>query len=224
MSALRTALLTGGTRGIGASIAALLRRQGTEVVAPTRAEMDLAQPASIERFLAGISPRHFDLLINNAGVNNIGNLEDVDAAGWRLMYQVNLAAPFRLLQAVVPAMKAAGWGRIVNISSIWSLVAREKRATYATMKAGLNGLTRAAAVELGPSGILVNAVCPGYVATELTRQNNTPAELERIAAGIPLRRLAEPAEVARLVAFLCSADNTYITGQLLVIDGGYTCI
>jgi 3-oxoacyl-[acyl-carrier protein] reductase len=219
----RTALLTGAARGIGAAIAAALTECGIRIVSPSRQELDLADPASVDRFIAANSVVPVDILVNNAGINVIKPLEKIDDAVWDAMFQVDLRAPFQLLRAFAPQMKARGWGRVVNLSSVFSLVSRERRIAYTTMKSGLNGLTRAAAVELGPYGVLVNAVCPGYVETALTRENNSPAELEEIRATIPLRRLAQPAEIARFVAFLCSDDNTYITGQMLAIDGGFTC-
>lgn len=127
------------------------------------------------------------------------------------------------MQAVVPGMRSRAWGRVVNISSIYALVTRERRASYSSTKAAVLGLTRAAAVELAPFGILVNAVCPGFVETALTRQNNTAEELADIAASVPLGRLAEPQDIASVVAFLCSEENRYMTGQALVVDGGFTC-
>lgn len=219
----RTALLTGASRGIGAAIAAALTERGIRILSPSRQELDLSDPASVDRFIAANSVVPVDILVNNAGINLIKPLEAIDDAVWDAMFQVDLRAPFQLLRAFAPPMKARGWGRVVNLSSVFSLVSRERRISYTTMKSGLNGLTRAAAVELGPYGVLVNAVCPGYVETALTRQNNSPADLEHIRATIPLRRLAQPAEIARFVAFLCSDDNTYITGQMLAIDGGFTC-
>ena len=111
----------------------------------------------------------------------------------------------------------------MNISSIWSGVAKPQRFVYATTKSGINGMTRAAAVELAPAGVLVNAVAPGFVNTELTRQNNSPEALQQIAATIPAGRLAEPREIAELVAFLCSRRNSYLTGQTIFADGGFTC-
>jgi NAD(P)-dependent dehydrogenase (short-subunit alcohol dehydrogenase family) len=224
MNTMRTAVITGASRGIGACTAEQLKRQGFRVLCPTRNELDLASNESIEHFVTTHKTEHVDILVNNAGINILNSVEQINPADWQTMFQVNLNAPFRLIQAFAPCMKAAKWGRIVNVSSIWSMITREKRGAYSAMKAGLNGLTRTAAVELGPNGILVNAVCPGYVATDLTRQNNSPADLAQIAATIPLRRLAEPEEIASLVGFLCSEQNSYITGQTLIIDGGFTCV
>lgn len=223
MSKQRTALVTGASRSIGKAITELLVSRGVDVLAPLRQELDLADRNSIDRFIAGMADRTVDILVNNAGINILGRLESVTPEVWMEMSQVDLWAPFRLTQAFAPKMRVARWGRIVNISSILGLVTRERRAVYSTMKSGLNGLTRSAAVELGPDGILVNAVCPGYVETELTRQNNSIDELQCIADRIPLRRLATPEEIARCVAFLCSDENTYITGQTIVVDGGFIC-
>lgn len=220
----RVALLTGGARGIGAAIRVELEAQGVEVIAPSKSDLDLESPASIDSYFAGPGQRPFDILVNNAGINVLNAIEGIDSATWHQMVQVDLSAPLRLIQQVVPAMKAARYGRIVNVSSIFSLVTRERRGAYSAVKSGLNGLTRTAAVEFGPYGILVNAVCPGYVATELTTKNNSPQELLRIAETIPLKRLAEPNEIARLVAFLCSEQNSYLTGQTVAVDGGFLCV
>jgi 3-oxoacyl-[acyl-carrier protein] reductase len=223
MALRRTALVTGARRGIGATIAARLARDGFNVLAPTRQELDLARPEAIDRFIEQRQADGVDVLVNNAGINVLQPLEQVDDATWATVVQVNVRAPFRLIQGFAGGMKSRGWGRIVNMSSIFSLVTKESRSSYTTVKSALNGLTRTAAVELGRHGILVNAVCPGYVDTDLTRQNNSPADLERIRATIPVGRLAKPEEIAAFVAFLCSEENTYITGQTLVIDGGFTC-
>ena len=222
----RTALVTGGARGIGAAIAAALTDRGLRVLTPTRQELDLADSSSVERFVSRHqeSGEHVDILVNNAGINFINPIERISQEMWLQTFQVNLHSPFRLVQALAPAMKTQNWGRIINISSVFSTVTKEHRAVYSTVKSGLNGLTRTLAVELGPSNVLVNSVGPGYVETELTRQNNSPEDIQRIAGNIPLRRLAQPGEIARFVAFLCSDENTYITGQLLLIDGGFTCL
>jgi len=219
----RTALVTGAARGIGAAIAARLERDGVAVLRPTRAELDLASPESIDRWLASHAQHAVDILVNNAGINVLQGLEEVDDATWQKVVQVNLRAPFRLIQGFAKGMKERHWGRIVNISTVFSIVTKARRSSYTTVKSGLNGLTRTSAVELGPFGILVNALCPGYIDTDLTRQNNSPADLERIRASIPLERLARPEEMAEVVAFLVSEANSYVTGQLIVADGGFSC-
>jgi len=218
----RTALVTGAARGIGAAIAGALRAQGADVLTPSRAEMDLADAASLASWLE----RHgggIDIVVNNAGINVLNDIEAITPEDWQQMVQINLTAPLQVIQGVTPGMKRRSWGRIVNISSIFGVVTRERRGAYSMVKSGLNGLSRTAAVEFAPHGILVNSVCPGYVATDLTRQNNSPADLEKIAASIPAGRLAEPDEIARFVAWLCSDANSYLTGQTLLVDGGFTC-
>lgn len=222
----RRALVTGGRRGIGAAIVAEFERRGISVLAPRREELDLSDPTAVARYVtargAGLEP--VDILVNNAGINLINALEDIAPESWQTMLQVNLTAPFRLAQAVTPGMRKRRWGRIVNLSSIFGIVTRQQRAAYSATKSALAGLTRTMAVEFGCDNVLVNCVAPGYVETELTRQNNSPADLEKIAATIPMGRLAQPEEIAKLVAFLCGDDNTYITGQVLVADGGFTCL
>jgi 3-oxoacyl-[acyl-carrier protein] reductase len=223
------ALVTGGSRGIGAAIVRALREDGIDVVAPGREELDLSKPDSIDAFLSlyargtGGASGPIDILVNNAGINVINALEAIRPEDWSAMVQINLTAPMRLAQGLAPGMKAAGWGRIVNLSSVFSQVTKEKRAAYSATKSGLNGLTRTLAVELAPHSILVNAVGPGYVNTELTKQNNSPSDIAKITETIPAGRLAEPVEIARLVAFLCSESNTYLTGQTLIADGGFSC-
>jgi NAD(P)-dependent dehydrogenase (short-subunit alcohol dehydrogenase family) len=222
----RTALVTGGSRGIGAAIVDELRASGIQVLAPTRQVLDLSDANSIEQYIQSLvdEERSIDILVNNAGINFVNPLEKISSDIWQAMLQVNVTAPLRLTQAIAPQMGRRAWGRIVNISSIFGIVTRAHRAAYSTTKAGLAGLTRTLAVELGCDNVLVNCVAPGYVGTELTRQNNSDEELERIAETIPLGRLAEPSEIAKFVAFLCSEENTYITGQVLVADGGFTCL
>ena len=220
---MRKALVTGASRGIGGAIAETLRGAGLEVYAPPRSELDLFEAASVDRFVEAHRDGGISVLINNAGINPIEALEEISAENWARTLQINLNAPFRLIQGLCPGMKAGGWGRIVNISSIWAVVSKEKRVSYSSAKSALTGLTRTSAVELAPHGVLVNAVCPGFVETELTRANNPPEALETIRQAIPLGRLAQPKEIAQLVAFLCSEQNTYITGQSIVIDGGFVC-
>jgi NAD(P)-dependent dehydrogenase (short-subunit alcohol dehydrogenase family) len=218
------ALVTGGSRGLGAAIARELERRGMEVLAPPREQLDLADPASIESFIGSHAPTRIDVLVNNAGINHIRALDKLTSAEWQQMLQVNLTATLALIQGFAPGMRARGWGRIVNVSSILSLVGRSHRVAYSATKAALNGLTRTCAVELAPDNVLVNAICPGYVETEMTTRNNPPEEIEKIKAAIPLGRLARPEEIARVAGFLCSDENSYCTGQMIVADGGFTAI
>jgi NAD(P)-dependent dehydrogenase (short-subunit alcohol dehydrogenase family) len=217
-----TALITGASRGIGAAIAARLQGEGIRVFSPLSNELDLSSSVSIDRYVSTLT-QPIDILINNAGINRLGSIDEISSADFEDVIQINFLGHFRLTQGLVKGMKARRYGRIVNISSIWSLVSRERRMAYSATKAAINGLTRAQALELAPYNILVNALAPGYVNTDLTKKNNTSAELEAIAMQIPLGRLAEPSEIAECVAFLCSPKNSYITGQVIAIDGGYLC-
>ena len=219
----KTALVTGASRGIGASIAAELEAAGFRVLKPTRDELDLADPQSVEAWVASNHALEVDVLINNAGINILNALPDIAAADWHKMVQVNINSSFRLVQALAPGMVARNWGRILNVSTIFSLVTKERRAAYSMTKAALNALTRSAAVEFGAGNVLVNSLAPGYVNTALTRQNNSPEAIAALAQAIPMRRLAEPVELARVAAFLVSPLNTYLTGQVVVVDGGFTC-
>jgi 3-oxoacyl-[acyl-carrier protein] reductase len=223
MNQKRKACVTGGSRGIGEAIARELRQRGFEVWAPDRAELDLNDPISVARFIKAHPVAGVDVLVNNAGINILKALPELDSASWSQMQQVNLTAPLCLIQWAAPFMRGQKWGRILNISSIFSLVAKEKRAAYSMTKAAINSLTRTTAVEFGPDGILANSLCPGYVNTEMTAKNNSPADLEKIMGSIPLRRLATPDELARVAGFLCSEENSYLTGQTVVADGGFTC-
>jgi 3-oxoacyl-[acyl-carrier protein] reductase len=165
-----------------------------------------------------------DILVNNAGINYLAALEEITPDTMEAMVQVNLTAPLRLIKGLVPAMKKNRYGRIVNLSSIFGIVSKERRLLYTTTKSALIGMTKTLALELGGHNILVNCIAPGYVLTELTRQNNSPEEIDRISATIPMKRMAEPSEIAEVIAFLCSDKNTYITGQTIVVDGGFTCM
>ncbi len=216
------ALVTGASRGIGAAIVKKMRAAGINVLTPSRQQLDLSSNASIDAFLSGLDVP-VDILVNNAGINIIEPVMGVSDRNIEQTLQVNLVAPLRLIRGIIPNMVQRRFGRIVNISSQWSVVAKAGRATYAMSKTGLNGLTRTLALESAPYGILVNAVAPGYTNTELTKINNTADQIEEIKKLIPLSRLAEPDEIAEIVYFLCSEANSYITGQVIVADGGFSC-
>ncbi len=216
------ALVTGGSRGIGRAIVDALRARGMVVHAPGRDRLDLADSTSIKRWCDGASDFAIDILINNAGINELRSMSELDDAAWAAMEQINLRAPLALMRAHLPGMQSRGWGRVVNIASIWAHVAKERRGGYAATKAAIIAATQVAALEYAAHGVLVNAISPGFTATELTRKNNSPMELQAICAKIPIGRLAEPTEIANAVAWLASEENSYITGQTILVDGGYT--
>ena len=219
---MKTVLVIGGSRGIGKAIASKFEEQGYRVVAPGHKELDLGSIESVDAFIDAHRQDFFDVIVNNAGINEINLLEDITDDQLDRMMQINLLSPIRLLRGLIGPMKVHGYGRIVNIGSIWAVVSREGRLVYSATKNALHGVTNTLALELGPYNILVNTVCPGYVLTELTRQNNTQEEIEKISQTLPLRRMADPQEIAEFVFFLGSEKNTFITGQKIAIDGGFT--
>ncbi len=216
-------LVTGGSRGIGRAIADRFRQSGHDVTTPARADLDLAEMQQVVDYCKTGSLVDFDVLINNAGENEPLALQQIKGPEFQRILAVNVTAPFMLARFLGVAMAEKGWGRIVNIGSVYGLVSRERRSMYSTTKSALNGMTRALAVELGPRNVLVNTLCPGFVDTDLTRQNNTEAEIAKLCESVPLRRLADPREIAETVFFLGSEFNSYITGQAIVIDGGFVC-
>jgi 3-oxoacyl-[acyl-carrier protein] reductase len=219
----RTVLVTGAARGIGKAISEKFAQAGYEVLAPSRTELDLSSDASVDNYLKRLEGL-VDVIINNAGINRLGELSEAKDNDIEDTLRIDLISPLRLIRGIIPAMANQGYGRIVNISSIWGEVSKPGRGVYSIAKSGLNALTRSLAVELANNNILVNSVSPGFVDTELTRQNNTPQQIETIRAQIPLGRLAGVKEIAEIVFFLGSDLNTYITGQNVIIDGGYTCL
>lgn len=218
---MRKVLVTGASRGIGAAIAEIFKVHGYEVSAPSHQELDLSDEKSIEKFIQSHQDVTYDVIINNAGINDINEIENVKDIEIDQMIAINLTAPIKLLRGFVGNMKQAQYGRIVNIGSIWGVVSKEGRCVYSATQNGIHGVTNTLAVELAKYNILVNTVCPGFTLTELTKKNNTAEEIKKISDEIPMGRMAEPKEIAQVVYFLCSDDNTYLTGQKITVDGGY---
>ena len=218
----RTVFLTGASRGIGKAIFKLLQKEKYKIIAPMRQELDLSKPISIKHLIEINKKAEIDILINNAGINFPQWIDELEDENINQHIQINLVSAIKLIRAFVPQMKKQKWGRIVNISSIFGIVARGKQTMYSATKHAINGVTKALALELGPYNILVNSVCPGFTKTDLVMRN-PPEKIADLAKDVPLGRLAEPEEIANLVSFLISDKNTYITGTSVVIDGGFTC-
>ncbi|MBI4503565.1 MAG: SDR family oxidoreductase [Gemmatimonadetes bacterium] len=237
----RVAIVTGAARGLGHAIAARLLDRGASVAIhvhdPAKADaaaaslgsevLAIAGDLTDEEVIAAIVARtlirfgKIDILINNAALALPTRFEQITPTEWRRAVEVNLTAPYLLTQAALPGMKSQHYGRIVNVSSTAGRsVSTLGGAHYTATKAGLLGLTRAAAKELGKYGITVNAVCPGMINTELTRETATPDQLQRIVDGFPIPRLGTRLEVADLVCFAASERAGYITGASLDINGG----
>ncbi len=239
----RVALVTGSTRGIGRAIAEVLAAAGASVAMTgrdeTRAqaaaeEVASATGATVRGYACDVGEmaqctalveaveRHFgtlDILVNNAGLtrdNLIMRLKDED---WDLVINANLRGAFATCRAASRGMMKRRYGRIVNLASVVGLMGNKGQTNYAASKAGLIGLTKSLARELGSRGVLANVVAPGYIETDMTAA--MPAEAKAgLASGIPLERLGTPSDIASMVAFLVSEHASYITGQVLVVDGG----
>jgi 3-oxoacyl-[acyl-carrier protein] reductase len=226
----RVALVTGTAHGIGAAIAEGLAADGATVHGVDRDTLDVSDAAAVRRFVERVG--RIDVLVNNAGgvCGQVGRpIEEVSDEDWRVVVDANLTSTFVCTRAVAPAMKAAGWGRIVNISSgAGRTVSLTGIQAYASAKAGQIGLTRQTAHELGPFGITVNCIAPGFIrsnpATERQWESYGPDGQRALLDGIALRRLGRPEDIANGVRFLVSARAAWITGQTIGIDGGHTLL
>ena len=216
------ALITGSSRGIGKAIKTFFEEKGIFVYAPSRSEMDLRSNASIRRYISSIED--VDILINCAGINDLASISEMTDEKLQETLQINTISQAILIQSVSEGMKKKGFGRIVNFASIWCDFSKERRIMYSISKAAVKGLTTSSAVELSKFNILTNAIAPGFVNTEMTSKNNTEEQIEKLAQSLPIKRLAQPEEIAKFVYFLASEDNSFITGQTIFIDGGFSCV
>lgn len=231
-----TVLVTGASRGIGRAVATRLMADGLDVVnfdiaAPealaqkeTFVQVDLADEAALRDALARtVAARPITRLVNNAGIVRPAGIDAATSADLQAVMAVNLAAAMACVQALLPAMRGARFGRIVNISSRAAL-GKGERIAYAASKAAVHGFTRTLALELGADGITANAIGPGPIATELFERVNPPGApaTQRILDTIPVRRMGQPEEVAHLVASLLDARAGFTTGQVVYVCGGMT--
>jgi 3-oxoacyl-[acyl-carrier protein] reductase len=239
----RVAIVTGSSSGIGRAVAAELLARGMSVVVTSRSPeraataaaelgdralgvaVELTDPdgpgALVDRTLGELG--RLDVLVNNAGAGQVADSETLDPAEWQRIIDLDLTAPFRCAQAAARSMLAAGRGVIVNISSLTGHIGLARRAAYTAAKHGLEGLTKTLGVEWAGRGVRVVSVSPAYVATELLAGTSKAGgfTLDDVAGRTPMRRLAEPEEVARVVAFLVSDDASFVTGSTVAVDGGW---
>jgi NAD(P)-dependent dehydrogenase (short-subunit alcohol dehydrogenase family) len=240
----KLALVTGGARGIGAAIADTFVRSGAQVISVDRSmpdalradivdlSCDVSDEASVADTFGSVAADYgrLDILVNNAGIQRVGATEKMTAEVWDAVVDTDLRGVFLCSAAAIPLMRTAGGGAIVSISSVAALQGLPGRAPYSAAKAGLLGLTRSLAVELALSGIRVNAVAPGHTRSALfssgfAAQGNAaiaPKSDQWMIERIPMGRVAEPSEIAETVLFLASDSASYITGQCLVVDGGWS--
>lgn len=239
-------VVTGASRGIGRAITQAFASAGAHVVLVARdgdrlreaalaiggngsvswEAIDLLDPEQIQRGFESILATHprVDVLVNNAGVGYVHPSDTLALENWTRVVDSNLRSVFLCAQAVVPAMLERGSGSIINMSSMTANVGQPLRAPYVASKAGIAGLTRALAVEWGPRGVRVNAIAPGYIRTDLTDGliERGVLDARAIEARTPLRRFGQPSDVAAVAVFLASAASSFVTGQVLVVDGGWT--
>ncbi len=216
-------LVTGSTRGIGKQIADDFESLGGNVMRVGTDDVNFLNFDSTNSFIDSLlNLDKIDICVNNAGINRINYLEDIPIEDYDEILRVNLYAPFLVSQAVSKVMKKNKYGRIINVSSIWGTKTKEQRTSYTTSKAGLIGMTKTMSVELAKYNILVNSVSPGFTSTELTKSILSEGDIKRLSEKVPLGRFASVDEISKVVLFLCSDLNTYINGQDIKIDGGFT--
>jgi NAD(P)-dependent dehydrogenase (short-subunit alcohol dehydrogenase family) len=241
----KVALVTGGSKGLGKAMARGLAEAGADVVISSRHENELR--AALDEILEGTGRRgrfvvadmsrreqaaqlahtaleqmgRVDVLINNAGTNKPEAIDAISDETWDAVLEINLSSVMALTRALVPQMKARGWGRIIHIASVMAFTSKEKRNTYSATKAALLGLARASALDLGAHGITVNCIAPGPFLTDLPASVLSEAETKAFAERTALGRWGNPRELVGPALLLASDAGSYITGQALVVDGGY---
>ena len=244
----RRAVITGGAKGLGQVIGMALAQAGADVAIVSRTlsecretagiimsatgrraiavAADVTQASEVARMAAEVEHAFgnpIDILINNAGINKRGLSHELTEEAWDEVIAVNLKAPFLCAQVFAPGMAERGWGRIINMGSILSVIGIPGRAPYASAKAGLMNLTRVLALEWATSGVNVNTICPGPFATEMNRELlDDPVKYQAFISKIPMGRWGELHEIAGAAVFLASAASSYVTGSALFIDGGWT--
>ena len=250
----KTALVTGSTSGIGLGIAKALARQGANImlngfgdIEGAKAEVaalgvkvsyhgaDMSKPADIEAMMAAATAEfgRVDILVNNAGIQHVAKVEDFPVDRWDAIIAINLSSAFHATRLALPAMQAAGWGRVINVASVHGLVASAQKSAYVAAKHGIVGFTKVVALENATSGVTCNAICPGWVLTPLVQKqvdakaaaagiSNEDAKRQLLAEKEPSLQFTTPEELGELAVFFCSAAANNIRGVAWQMDGGWT--
>jgi len=239
----KTIIVTGATRGIGKKISNDLYKLGANLLLtgtnkneinilnkPKKnnieyLHLDFLKENSVNSFLEDISKyKKIDGLVNNAGINRLNSIQNATIEDWNDILKVNLSASFLLINKLSKNMIKNSFGRIVNIGSIFGKISKEKRSIYSASKFGLHGLTVGSSIDLSKYNIFVNTISPGFVNTDLTRKNLSKEEINQMISNIPAGRLAETKDISSIVIYLLSDINSYITGQNIIVDGGFSNI
>ncbi len=243
----KVALITGGARGLGLTMATALAEAGADIALAGRSRetcqaaaddvaaatgrraqafaADVTRLDDVQRLASDVeaSLGPIDILVNNAGINIRGSVQDLTEADWDAVIDTNLKGPFLCSREIGPRMVARGWGRVITLGSILSVVALPGRAPYASSKAGVMNLSRVLALEWAGTGVTANAICPGPFGTEMNRSLlDDPVKYQAFVAQIPMGRWGEPHELSGAVVFLASDASSFMTGSALFVDGGWT--
>ena len=236
----KTVIISGGTRGIGKKIVEYFLDLEANVITYGRSKveneimlnsnftflkLDLSNKNSVHKIISKLNSLHkIDICINCAGINIVNNFIDSSIEEFEKIFSINFTRHYEILQFIAKKMSYNKYGYILNIGSIWSKFTRKGRVNYSISKSAIDSLTRSLALELSEFNILVNTLSPGFTETELTFNTNSKKEIDKICDSVPLGRMAKTNEIAEFAIFLCSDFNKYITGQNIIVDGGYSSL
>lgn len=218
---MKTLFLTGGNGEIGGAIGSIFKDKNYNIIAPKRSELNLDDVHSIKGYMQDFK-QSVDVFIHCAGFNEPKTFVDIQDQDINRTMTINSLSFYHLTQALLHNNCLKENSYVLGISSIYGLISRKNRFSYTASKYCLNGMVKSLSLELAPRGIKVNVLSPGFVATKMTYKNNSEEKIQGFINKIPLRKLAQPLDIAKTAYYLCSDDNAYITGQNIVADGGYT--